>query len=427
MGFPNLLFHKPQHTIKVVEDHLRPIPGDGLELPKVLPPWVTESRPRTEPFAYKPIATARNEIRLVKFIPSLDAKGPNFFFRMQSFDIDDVPFEAVSYVWGPPEPSFVIAEFNSDKRLFIRRNLWTFLNKRVRSKAFMANTWFWIDQICIDQSNMNEKNHQIRLMEAIFSNAKQVHVWLGNYQDNDPYVGQVHGIGTLFHGDDLQFAKAWTRNPYWTRLWIVQEIILAKKLVIHMNMRFVDGFWFDEMDCDILNSMHPVVAWILESRRVRIQRPRDFDMQAMSLGRCLFETIHSACENPKDKIFGLQSLLEPQDRINVDYNKPLTRVLIEGIAMLLLRTKLREWELVSVEGASRWLCRWIDEISKNMGFVTTGRTWLSPEILDFIGMDHVKVDDAEFERLVQLLLLAWSKRLKPSRFSGEEESDDNFF
>jgi hypothetical protein len=44
-------------------------------------------------------------------------------------------------------------------------------------------TRLWADAICIDQSNNEEKNQQVRRMGTIYTNARQVVVWLGNDED----------------------------------------------------------------------------------------------------------------------------------------------------------------------------------------------------------------------------------------------------
>lgn len=39
--------------------------------------------------------------------------------------------------------------------------------------------YLWVDQLCIDQANVFERNHQVGLMSKIFGQAAQVIVWLG--------------------------------------------------------------------------------------------------------------------------------------------------------------------------------------------------------------------------------------------------------
>ncbi|KAM0284134.1 hypothetical protein ACHAQH_002122 [Verticillium albo-atrum] len=53
--------------------------------------------------------------------------------------------------------------------------------KRVRHRHGQRN--IWVDAICIDQDNDLEKGHQVRLMPQIYSRAREVLVYIGEFQD----------------------------------------------------------------------------------------------------------------------------------------------------------------------------------------------------------------------------------------------------
>ncbi|KAF2633929.1 HET-domain-containing protein [Macroventuria anomochaeta] len=53
----------------------------------------------------------------------------------------------------------------------------------VSARECYCSTWFWIDALCIDQDNVDERNHQVQQMGEIFSCAQQVFAWLGNNQN----------------------------------------------------------------------------------------------------------------------------------------------------------------------------------------------------------------------------------------------------
>lgn len=44
---------------------------------------------------------------------------------------------------------------------------------------------YWVDAVCIDQNNIDEKATQILLMYQIYSRAECVLIWLGY---SDPYI-----------------------------------------------------------------------------------------------------------------------------------------------------------------------------------------------------------------------------------------------
>ena len=81
-------------------------------------------------------------------------------------------YTALSYTWGAELPQFDILINN---RLFaIRQNLMDFLLE-MRRQGEAA--WFWIDQICINQSDTSERNHQVSQMARIYSGTRWVYAW----------------------------------------------------------------------------------------------------------------------------------------------------------------------------------------------------------------------------------------------------------
>lgn len=43
----------------------------------------------------------------------------------------------------------------------------------------MKDKVMWIDAVCIDQTNLLERNHQVGMMGDVYRNAMQVRAWLG--------------------------------------------------------------------------------------------------------------------------------------------------------------------------------------------------------------------------------------------------------
>lgn len=48
----------------------------------------------------------------------------------------------------------------------------------------MSFAWLWVDALCIDQDNIDERTSQVLLMGNIYAAAQQVDVWLGESLDN---------------------------------------------------------------------------------------------------------------------------------------------------------------------------------------------------------------------------------------------------
>lgn len=49
----------------------------------------------------------------------------------------------------------------------------------------------WIDSICIDQANVEERNHQTNLMWTIYWRASRVWLWLGEVDEKSLKVLQL--------------------------------------------------------------------------------------------------------------------------------------------------------------------------------------------------------------------------------------------
>lgn len=94
------------------------------------------------------------------------------------------PYFALSYVCGTGANDHRI--FVNDEALMVKANLFNAL-KTLRSYFQGENTpraLLWIDAICIDQSDDEEKARQIRNMHDVFSGAQEVLACLGNVSDN---------------------------------------------------------------------------------------------------------------------------------------------------------------------------------------------------------------------------------------------------
>ncbi|OAL05129.1 hypothetical protein IQ06DRAFT_242916, partial [Phaeosphaeriaceae sp. SRC1lsM3a] len=85
-----------------------------------------------------------------------------------------VQYQAVSYTWGDPPADHVI-ELNGTS-FSVLRNLWAFLHQ---ARANRVTGYLWIDAICIDQTTIAERNHQVGMMGDIYYSASNVIVWLG--------------------------------------------------------------------------------------------------------------------------------------------------------------------------------------------------------------------------------------------------------
>jgi Heterokaryon incompatibility protein (HET) len=86
-----------------------------------------------------------------------------------------VPYIALSYTWGDEKDKLPILVNN--ERILVTRNLENAL-EQLRDESNELN--LWVDAVCINQQDDDEKSHQIQLMRDIYQKASGVSAWIGN-------------------------------------------------------------------------------------------------------------------------------------------------------------------------------------------------------------------------------------------------------
>lgn len=131
------------------------------------------------PFKYDHLQST--EIRLLRLHPSSGLglarplSGSLKTIRLQD-DNSSVPteFDALSYFWGNEEADRTLSIDNTP--LSIKPNLETALRELSKGKV---ERLLWIDAICINQNDTNERNAQVRMMSSIYRSAARVIIWIG--------------------------------------------------------------------------------------------------------------------------------------------------------------------------------------------------------------------------------------------------------
>lgn len=156
----------------------------------------------------------------------------------QSRSASGCEYSAVSYTWGDCKLShrlFVRHDAQSWRCLHVTASVNSLLRHlRVSYKPMLL----WIDAVCLNQRDETEKTQQIPLMGRIYSDAKQVHIWLG-----DDEVEKAQRAFTIIRhaerGDQPEFDGEETAclvdffNRLWfTRRWIIQELVFSHDAIL---------------------------------------------------------------------------------------------------------------------------------------------------------------------------------------------------
>ncbi|KAJ4374297.1 hypothetical protein N0V83_003038 [Neocucurbitaria cava] len=315
---------------------------------------------------YKSKLTGR-KIRLLRLLPG--TSGSRIQCRLVEASLDDVPsYEAISYVWGPPqkreriECDGQVAHITVSLAQALRR-----LRSRVTPRTL------WADGICINQYDVAEKGHQVERMGEIFKKASRVVVWLG--PDEDGSIAEAmtvvrwlyskipnpgHGANAMHRPGDPTIENlqelvkkqnnvdnAWNvigvlfKRQWWQRIWCVQEAILAKSTVIMCGTEQIAG-----------STIGVFTRWHHGQRWAGQPKPKDLSEDGIKsayrrlnnwawTGSFLdiLDTFRGLeATDPRDKVYALLGLLQLNRKknigklnISVDYHKSVKEVLFDAV------------------------------------------------------------------------------------------------
>jgi len=214
---------------------------------------------------YKPLS--KDEIRLVVLRQSESRQKRVRVDLITSKWPPSQHYEALSYVWGeePPRRTIrVLADGAPPRSCPVTPNLYAALKHLRRD---YRDRFLWVDALCIDQDNMEEKEQQVKNMDRIYQAAQRVCVWLGlGTFYSDRAMGRLRRLiesiweppaeSSAFDWED--FGKLLQRD-WFSRRWVVQEIALAKEAIVYCGDQRVS--WTDFSDAISLYPSRKKPGW----------------------------------------------------------------------------------------------------------------------------------------------------------------------
>jgi len=192
---------------------------------------------------FKPLLDPVSGFRLLILLPSPQLEN-SVECRLQHVSMDDPPFyRALSYVWGDGPREKII--FVDGAIFHVSYNLEKGL-RQLRQAGGASLQAFWIDAICINQADVEEKTHQVALMSSIFQSAHKVIVWLSEdfassklamqalskFQDIPDSIQSVANGLMSISADTWYALQDLFRNGWFRRVWIVPEVVVAKDVEV---------------------------------------------------------------------------------------------------------------------------------------------------------------------------------------------------
>ncbi|QKD55470.2 heterokaryon incompatibility protein-domain-containing protein [Fusarium oxysporum Fo47] len=226
-------------------------------------------------------------------------------------------YSALSYTWaddkGDTSLSNLIFLNEEQKVLRITRNC----DRALRSlRQKNKSVFIWVDSICINQSSPSERSHQVALMKTIYSKAATVHAYVGERESGEDCTGleamsllrDTQGNGTsdiLFSPEHSNIAilNTFFSRPYFTRLWVVQELLLAGSITIHCGE--VSLPFSNESISLLYEQGVKIPSWVQYAGKVKSHTERT----PMDLKDLLIATSVCRVTDLRDKVFGLLGLV----------------------------------------------------------------------------------------------------------------------
>ncbi|KAH7086460.1 heterokaryon incompatibility protein-domain-containing protein [Paraphoma chrysanthemicola] len=255
-------------------------------------------------------------------------------FRLVTVPLADAPsFDALSYCWGDMRLcTGIIFDTGEDmdlvERMFrVTEDLATCLHSILMTRKLKEKpSYLWIDQICINQEDITERNRQVPLMTEIYQTARQVLVWLGQKSHvtvENAALPEEPAADTDVNGQcllDWVFEKSIFARPWFFRLWTFQEVVLANQIQVLVGedcqpweslteqSEAIDHPIHGTRSVIEMNSLTRNLNWLIVGT---ICRCRHLMNQA---GMVELQTwlpvivVSQHCRNPRDKIYGLIGL-----------------------------------------------------------------------------------------------------------------------
>lgn len=222
----------------------------------------------TSDFRYEPIRRDR-EIRLLKFRPGATNPAGILFCEMEHTLLDHRPnYQALSYSWRAAAES---GGYRTNASIICNRQrlaLTGGLLDALRRFAVHTHetTWFWVDSLCINQSDNDEKARQIELMKDIYRDARLTVIWLGDARDNSNSIQLAfdflrfiyQSLGHLRERSEFEYAiprlvhtgqlslqvsmgalSSLLSREWFGRVWVLQEAVISSEAVVHCGQSYV--------------------------------------------------------------------------------------------------------------------------------------------------------------------------------------------
>ena len=311
-------------------------------------------------YTYTPLASG--QIRLFVLKPAM--WDDEIHGELQTVCLNDKPkYTALSYRWGRPDRPRCVNLYN--EQLPITENLYVALRYLRKENADVV---LWIDGVCINQNDLNERCQQVSIMDTIFTRSAYVFAFAGKPKEDtrtavdlllelasrnkflssgSQFVKDAIGAGKLGkHSRPWDALASLFERAYWQRIWVIQELALnPKKTLIYFGKHhlrlteFIAGFWAVGK---VVRASYAArfrfgffKGWMAIQPMIRLVKR----WSVLTLTECIKFTDTFRASDYKDHVYSLLSLANAHERqlIKPHYEQSSEQFRVE-IARLLLES-----------------------------------------------------------------------------------------
>ena len=308
-------------------------------------------------------------------------------------------YEALSYTWANDDGDASLSQ-SVDCRgssIAVTENCLAALRRLRREDR---DRILWVDSICINQNKGKERNHQVRVMGSIFRRAVRVLIWLGNapglaQKVNEQQHPTDSGTRRYSHlpcsavfmqylrpmaaeirrcqeqGDDATRAPLYVRFVsqgverereghyshltagsayitscrWWKRVWVVQEVALAKSALLVCGDQTADYADFKTLfELDIFNSTVQSYWGNAQNQLVIVARASMLRQESNwleALLSVLEESRQLGATDPRDHLYGILGLFDKYSAMlpSPDYTRTASEIFTDLVLMFLRLSK----------------------------------------------------------------------------------------
>lgn len=302
--------------------------------------------------AYIYDAIQHGQIRLVRFDRGSGSRSA--VIQTSPLGKPAPPYYTLSYSWqcdatvaGNPDTQYDID--TKSGKLPILETVDAFVRVLHLKYAELGNAWWWIDSICINLEDINERSQQVRLMDRIYRESKEVIIWLGEETAcTDRAVDFIEllnatvrrqpratpkEIRSIFEQDlyqpDWAALTEFFQRRWWSRIWTLQEYAINAKASFWWGRRrlsrfVVEGALIGADQC--ISSIFKATSAFrhgFSRRRVQILHEKGrTETQKLSMSLVALAGYSSCFEatDDRDRLYGIKGLATDTKFLDVDYS-----------------------------------------------------------------------------------------------------------